>query len=98
MPSKDARRTCRISPIELKQEAVQMLLAGHSATSIVDRLGLSRANLIYKWRDQLNAQGSSVSAASASELKIRSLEAELLRVQRERDILKKALAILGRSE
>lgn len=98
MPSKDARRTNRIYPIELKQEAVQMLLDGHSATSIADRLGLSRTNLIYKWRDQLNVQGSSVSTASASELKIRSLEAELLRVQRERDILKKALAILGRNE
>jgi transposase len=98
MPSKDARRTSRIYPIELKQEAVQMLLDGHSATSIADRLGLSRTNLIYKWRDQISAQGSSVSTASAAELKIRSLEAELIRVQRERDILKKALAILGRSE
>jgi transposase len=36
-------------------------------------------------------------AASLDE-RVRELEAELLRVERERDILKKALAIFGRNE
>jgi transposase len=53
---------------EFKQEAVQMLLDGHSAPSVAQRLGLSSPNVLYRWR----------------------------RVERERDILKKALAILSR--
>jgi transposase len=36
--------------------------------------------------------------ATALDDRLRQLEAELLRVTRERDILKKALAIFGRSE
>jgi transposase len=37
-------------------------------------------------------------AASSLEQRVRELESELLRTQRERDILKKALAIFGRSD
>lgn len=86
----------RVFPLEFKQEAVQMLLDGHSASSIVDRLGLSGANLLYRWkRQQMVASGP---AASALEVRVRELEAELRRVERERDVLKKALAIFGRSE
>lgn len=98
MPSKDGRKSSRIYPVELKQEAVQMLDDGHSATEIARRLGLPRTNLIYKWRDQVSVQDVPKTTANAAERKIRELEAELLRVQRERDILKKALAILGRHE
>lgn len=98
MPSKDGRKTNRIYPVELKQEAVQMLNDGHSATEIARRLGLPRTNLIYKWKDQVSVQGEAKATPNASDLKIRELEAELLRVQRERDILKKALAILGHHE
>jgi transposase len=36
--------------------------------------------------------------ASSRESKVRDLEGELHRVERERDILKKALAIFGRNE
>lgn len=98
MPSKDGRKASRIYPVELKQEAVQMLDDGHSATEIARRLGLPRANLIYKWRDQVSVQDVPKATPNAAERKIRELEAELQRVQRERDILKKALAILGRHE
>jgi transposase len=98
MPIKDNKKTNRIYPVELKKEAVEMLQDGHSASSIVDRLGLSRTSLVYKWRDQLRGPATPETASTPAELKIRSLEAELLRVQRERDILKKALAILGRHE
>ncbi len=86
----------RVFPLEFKQEAVQMLLDGHSASSIVDRLGLSGANLLYRWkRQQMTASGP---VASALEVRVRELETELRRVERERDVLKKALAIFGRSE
>ena len=73
-----------------------MLLDGHSAPSVVERLGLSGTNLLYRWkRDQLDKSGP---VASALDARVIQLEAELRRVERERDILKKALAIFSRSE
>lgn len=81
---------------EFKQEAVQMLLDGHTAPSIVERLGISGTNVLYRWkREQLSANGP---IAGAMDSKLRALENELRRVERERDILKKALSIVGRSE
>ena len=81
---------------EFKREAVQMLLDGHSGPSRVERLGLTSTNLLYRWkREQLEESGP---VASALDARVLQLEAELRRVERERDILKKALAILSRSE
>jgi transposase len=81
---------------EFKQEAVRMLLDGHSAKSIAERLGLSGTNLLYRWkRQQLERTGP---VATSLEARVRELESELHRVERERDILKKALAIFGRHE
>lgn len=78
---------------ELKSEAVQMLLDGHSAQSVVSRLGLSGANLLYRWKaNLLSANGP---AATALEARVQQLEKELRRVEQERDILKKALAIFS---
>ena len=90
-----ARREGRRSfPEEFKREAVQMLLDGHTAQSVVERLGLSSTNLLYRWkREQLEQCGP---AATSLEARVRELE--LHRVERERDILKKALAIFGRHE
>jgi transposase len=81
---------------EFKQEAVQMLLDGHSASSVAERLGLSGANVLYRWRRQQLERSGPV--ATSLEARVRELESELQRVQRERDILKKALAIFGRHE
>ena len=80
---------------EFKEEAVQMLLDGHSAPSIVERLGLSGTNLFYRWRRELI--GQSGRTAEALDDRVRHLEVELKRVETERDILKKALAIFGRN-
>jgi transposase len=81
---------------EFKQEAVQMLLDGHTAKSVAERLGLTHANLLYRWkREQLTQSGP---VASCLETRVRELEIELHRVERERDVLKKALAIFGRNE
>ena len=79
---------------EFKQEAVQMLLDGHSATSVAERLGLSGPNVLYRWkRDTIRQAGP---AARTLGERVSQLEDELRRVERERDILKKALAILSR--
>lgn len=79
---------------EFKSEAVQMLLDGHSASSVCERLGLSTPNLLYRWKHELVHKSGST--AVGLEARVRELEAELRRVERERDILKKALSIFGR--
>jgi len=79
---------------EFKQEAVQMLLDGHSATSVADRLGLSLTNSLYRWKKELLHRAGP--AARTLGDRVAQLEEELRRVERERDILKKALAILSR--
>ncbi len=81
---------------EFRRDAVQMLLDGHSAASIAERLGIRSVNLLYNWKKRLLAESGPV--ATSLEERVRHLEAELLRVERERDILKKALAIFGRNE
>jgi transposase len=86
----------RVFTDEFKQEAVQMLLDGHSAPSVAERLGLSTTNLLYRWRRQQLERSGPV--ATSLEARVRELESELHRVERERDILKKALAIFGRNE
>lgn len=91
--TKRTKRTRRVFSEEFKQEAVQMLLDGHSATSVAQRLGLS-ANVLYRWKkDALRQAGP---AARTLGDRVAQLEDELRRVERERDILKKALSILSR--
>jgi transposase len=52
--------------------------------------------VLYRWkREQLEQCGP---AATSLEARVRELELELHQVERERDILKKALAIFGRHE
>jgi transposase len=81
---------------EFKREAVQMMLDGHSATSIVERLGISGVNLLYRWKErQLRESGP---VGNALDARVRDLESELRRLERERDVLKKALIIFGRGE
>ncbi len=79
---------------EFKEEAVQMLLDGHTAASICERLGLSHPNSLYRWKRELVSQGGST--AVGLEAWVRQLEGKLRRVEREHDILKKAFSIFGR--
>lgn len=93
MTGNSSRRKRRTYSEELKAEAVQMLLDGHSAESVASNLGLSGANLLYRWKAQWLAQSGP--AATTLEQRVRELEAQLRRVERERDVLKKALAIFS---
>ncbi len=91
-----AKRGRREYTDEFKEEAVQMLRDGHTAPSVVKRLGISNINVLYRWKKlQLEWSGP---VASSLEAHAKELESELRRVERERDILKKALAIFGRNE
>jgi len=83
-------------PDEFKRDAVAMLLDGHSASSVVERLGISGTNLLYRWKKQQVESTGPVGEVLDS--RVAQLEAELRRVQRERDVLKKALIIFGRNE
>jgi transposase len=94
--SETTKQCRRVFTQEFREDAVQMLLDGHSASSVAERLGLSSTNLLYRWKAALVERSGPV--AGAMENRVRALEAELRRVERERDILKKALAIFGRSE
>jgi transposase len=89
------KRQRRVYPNELKKEAVQMLLDGHSAPSVAENLGLPHTSLLYRWKAQLLDQEGA--AASALEARVRQLEEQLRRTERERDILKKALAIFSQT-
>ena len=88
-------RTRRSFTDEFRREAVAMLLDGHSVSSVAERLGIT-TNMLYRWKSaQLKESGP---VAESLEARVHELEAELSRVTRERDILKKALVIFGRSE
>jgi transposase len=89
------KRTRRQFTEEFRREAVQMLLDGHTATSVAERLGIDPTSLS-RWKAQQLQHAGPV--ASSLEDRVKQLEAELLRVTRERDVLKKALAIFGRNE
>ena len=85
----------RVYPDELKQEAVQMLLDGHSAPSVAQNLGIRHTALLYRWKAEAFGQQGQV--ASTLEARGRQLEEQLRRTERERDILKKALAIFSQT-
>ena len=81
---------------EFKREAVQMMLDGHSPQSIQERLGLPTTALLYRWRKQQLEKAGPL--GDALDARVKELEAELRRVERERDVLKKALIIFGRGD
>ena len=93
---KISRKPRRSFTKTFKQEAVQMMLDGHSASSVADRLGIENSNLLYRWKAELVAEGGPVAQSLDHELK--ALRDELKRTQRERDILKKALGILSQHD
>lgn len=89
-------RTRRTYDDQFKAEAVQMLIDGHSAQSIVERLGISGTNLLYRWKNQQLENAGPVGEVLDS--RVQELESQLRRTERERDVLKKALIIFGRLE
>jgi transposase len=61
---------------EFKAEAVQMLLDGHTVTSVCERLGLSGPNLLYRWKRELVHRGGTT--AVGLEARVKELEGERL--------------------
>jgi transposase-like protein len=75
---------------EFKREAAQMQFDGHEAPAVAERLGLSGPKLVYRWK-QAAVERAGPAVRTLGD-RVAQLEDELRRV--ERDILKKALAIL----
>ena len=77
---KRRRSTRRSYSDELKAEAVQMLLDGHSAESVASNLGLSGSSLLCGWKAKLIKDSGP--AATTLENRVRQLEEDLRRVER----------------
>lgn len=92
----DTPETRRRFTEEFKQEAVQMLVDGHSAASVAANLGLKSTNNLYRWKAEILAKGGQ--ATESLEAINKDLRSELARTRKERDVLKKALAIFSQQE
>lgn len=90
-----AKRNRRSYSEDFKQDAVQLLLDGHSAPAVAERLGLPGPGILYRWKRDSLGRGGPV--ARSLDQRVAQLQDELRRVERERDILKKALSILSRN-
>lgn len=66
------------------------------ATSVAERLRLAGPTVLFRWRKETISRGGA--PASGLEARVRELQMELRRVERDRDILKEALVIFGRDE
>lgn len=75
---------------EYKREAVKKILAGQSVASVSRELGVAES-LLHKWRKE------HIHQASDAEREVIELRKKLREVEMERDILKKAALIFGRS-
>ncbi len=63
---------------EFKKDAVQMLLDGHSAHFVVDRLGLSGTNLLYRWKRDLLRDSGPVASSLDTRVKDSPMQLGLL--------------------
>jgi transposase len=75
---------------EFKREAVKKIHDGQSVASVARELGCAES-LLHKWKRE------KVEASSDSEKEVIALRKQLREVEMERDILKKAALIFGRS-
>lgn len=87
---------------DFKREAVLLTdESGNTVSQVAENLGIARGSL-YNWRRifrknaSLAFPGNGNQALTKEQKTIKTLEKELYRVQRERDILKKATAIFSR--
>ena len=87
------KRTRRKYDKCFKAEAVRLVLEGRRATEGAADLGIS-ANLLYRWKSKALDEGT-VPATAGMVSEVEGLRQRLREVERERDILKKALGILS---
>ena len=86
---------------EFKLEAIRLVLEeGHSSSSVEQKLGIGKG-VVYKWVNAFTEDpGNSFPGKGNLKLpekELHELKRELERVRRERDILKKAVAIFSKN-
>ncbi|QDS97796.1 transposase [Adhaeretor mobilis] len=54
------KRTRRTFTRGFKQQAVQMMVDGYSASSVSDNLGIGNTNLLYRWKAELVSESGPV--------------------------------------
>jgi len=79
---------------EFKAEALRLVDQGRTVPDVASKLGISE-NLIYNWRSA--AKGKLPEDDRKAYEEIQALRKQLARVEMERDILKKALAIFSKT-
>ena len=77
---KAVKRVRRTFTREFKQQAVQMLIDGYSASSVSENLGNGNTNLVYRWKAELVAEG----VAETLDSEVKELRKELRRTQRKK--------------
>ena len=87
---------------EFKIEAVKPIVEGEKSLSQVSRELDIRRNMLQRWRDEYLADPEQAFPGAgqlkADEAEVARLKRELRRVQLERDILKKAIAIFSQGQ
>ena len=87
---------------QFKLDVIQQSYQRENIRDLASELGL-RPALIYKWRAAYGAgpddsfPGKGVEKLTPDQRKVRELEAELAETRMERDILKKAIGIFGKT-
>jgi len=102
MTGKNTKKTRRKYDATFKEEVLKMVASGRPVSEIAQALGIGD-NLIYRWKNAArggvnkgNARVNDAIQHPEAFVEIERLKAELRRTEQERDILKKALGILGR--
>jgi transposase len=95
------KKTRRHFDDQFKLDAVRLVTdAGRPMAQVAKELGI-RADLLRKWRDQFTKKRTSAPSLtnvgkSPEQLEIEALKKQLARVEQEREILKKAMAVFSR--
>jgi len=83
---------------EFKQGAIGMVRGGRKVSEVARSLGINE-NMLWRWKKEDELAGAAAFPGkgylSPQEAEVKRLQKELERTQRERDILKKALAIFS---
>jgi transposase len=93
MEKKTLKKKHRKYDADFKSEALRQVSNGRSIPDVAKSLGIAE-NLLYNWRSHQKSQMGTPDMNTASELE--QLRKQLKAVETERDILKKALYIVGR--
>jgi transposase len=93
MEKKTLKKKQRKYDTAFKAEALRQLSHGRSVPEVAKAMGIGE-NLLYNWRSHQKSQLSEADQNTQSE--IDQLRKQLKAVETERDILKKALFIVGR--